>query len=207
MVDENNIWDLLPATDMVTQDEDEANQRREELEIAEVAETPVIEEVESDADVLLNELWDNLDKNETEIIEDEEIIPENEEAKLKTFTPRKMVNGKLVSDIAEAPGINIPTPKKPVIGSPQWWEDLPTLKEVTKEIKEVINIYKGEDNYTKTKTNLVNDLGEAITGTTYENLPPGNKLELLKMAEKKLEEEYMNMKEKRELLMKLLQRK
>ena len=78
MVDENNIWDLLPATDMVTQDEDEANQRQEELEIAEVAETPVIEEVESDADVLLNELWDNLDKNETEIIEDEEIIPEKE---------------------------------------------------------------------------------------------------------------------------------
>ena len=135
MVDENNIWDLLPATDMVTQDEDEANQRREELEIAEVAETPVIEEVESDADVLLNELWENLEKDETEIIEDEEIIPENEEAKLKTFTPRKMVNGELVSDIAEAPGIDIPTPEEAPIFSPQWFENLPTLKEVKKKLK------------------------------------------------------------------------
>ena len=101
MVDENNIWDLLPATDMVTQDEDEANQRQEELEIAEVAETPVIEEVESDADVLLNELWDNLDKNETEIIEDEEIIPENEEIELKTFTPPKVIDGKIIENIEE----------------------------------------------------------------------------------------------------------
>ena len=81
MVDENNIWDLLPATDMVTQDEDEANQRREELEIAEVAETPVIEEVESDADVLLNELWENLDQQEEP---DEKEIPF-----IEKFTPTR----------------------------------------------------------------------------------------------------------------------
>ena len=187
MADENNIWDLLPGTDMVTQEEDEANQEQEEIETAEVAETPIIEEVESNADVLFNELWDNLDKNETEIIEDEEIIPENEEAKLKTFTPRKMVNGELVSDITQAIGPDIPTPEEAPVFSPQWFENLPTLKEVKKEIKEVINTYKGEDDYTKTKTNLVNDLGEAITGTTYENLPPGNKLELQDMAVEKLE--------------------
>ena len=38
-----------------------------------------------------------------------------------------------------------------------------------------------KDRNIKKIANLVNDLGEAITGTTYENLPPGNKLELLKM--------------------------
>ena len=133
MADENNIWDLLPGTDMVTQEEDEANQEQEEIEAAEAAETPIIEEVESNADVLFNELWDNLDKNETEIIEDQEITPE-EETKLKTFTPRKMVNGELVSDIAQAPGVDILTPEEAPIFSPQWVENLPTLKEVKKEI-------------------------------------------------------------------------
>ena len=54
MVDENNIWDLLPGTDVVTQDEDEENQEQEEIEATEVEEAPIIEEVESDADILLN---------------------------------------------------------------------------------------------------------------------------------------------------------
>ena len=70
MVDENNIWDLLPGTDVVTQEEDEENQKQEEIETAEVEEIPIIEEVETDADVLLNEEWDNLDGEETKIIED-----------------------------------------------------------------------------------------------------------------------------------------
>jgi len=69
MADENNIWDLLPGTDMVTQEEDEANQEQEEIDAAEAEETP-IEEVETDADVLLNDIFENLDGEETKIIED-----------------------------------------------------------------------------------------------------------------------------------------
>jgi len=70
MVDENNIWDELPGTDVITQEEDEENQKQEEIETAEVEEVPIIEDVETDADVLLNEEWNNLDGEETKIIED-----------------------------------------------------------------------------------------------------------------------------------------
>ena len=71
MIDENNVWDLLPGTDVVTQEEDEANQEQEKIDAAEAEEAPIIEEVETGADTLLNELWENLDNKKGE---DKEVI-------------------------------------------------------------------------------------------------------------------------------------
>jgi len=88
MIDENNIWDLLPGTDMVTQEEDEANQEQEKIDAAEAEEAPIIEEVETGADTLLNELWENLDNKKGE--DKEVILP-------------KIIDNELAQDIEQTP--------------------------------------------------------------------------------------------------------
>ena len=172
MADENNIWDLLPGTDIVTQEEDEANQEQEEIETAEVAETPIIEEVESDADVLLNELWENLDKDEKDIINIEEekeskpqIIDERSQSGVvqstipTTTLPTKIGNIAVEKEMTteeELDAVFNPTPPKETNFYKETEEKVEAVNEVIEQ--PVLNQYGTLD--VEATTNKVNEIIE-----------------------------------------------
>jgi len=174
MVDENNIWDLLPGTDVVTQDEDEENQEQEEIEATEVEEAPIIEEVESDADILLNKIWENLDKDEKDIINIEEekeskpqIIDERSQSGVvqstipTTTLPTKIGNIAMEKEMTteeELDAVFNPTPPKETNFYKETEEKVEAVNEVMEQ--PVLNQYGTLD--VEATTNKVNEIIETV---------------------------------------------